>query len=73
LAPLPNPLHVVGTAEVISVGGLAQPTPLTGGLAGATTIGRQTVKLAIRVMSVGMEELIAAAALPSLLLGTHRA
>ena len=73
MAPLSNPLHVVGTAEVILVGGLAQPAPLTGGLAGAATLRRQAVKLALGVMPVGMEELIAAAALASLLLGTHRA
>ena len=72
-APGSDPFHVFGIAKVISVGGFAQPAPLTGGLAGAATLRRQAVKLALRVMRVGLEEKTAAAALVSFVLGTHRA
>jgi hypothetical protein len=71
-APGLNPLHVVSIPEVISVGPFAQPVPLTGRLAGPPTRGRQTVKLALGIMPVGMEENVAAAALASVGVGTHR-
>jgi hypothetical protein len=72
LAPELDTAHLVGTAEVIAVGGFAQPTPLTGGLAGLPTRGRRTVVLAGFVARIGNEKLGATAAFASGLLAAHR-
>ena len=72
VAPLPDPLHVLGVAEVISVAWLAQPSPLTRGFAGLATIRSQTEKLTAGIMNVRTEKCFAAAALASIGLGTHR-
>ena len=45
LAPELDAAHLIGTAEVVPVGGFAQPAPLTGGLAGLPTIGLGTIVL----------------------------
>ena len=72
-APLLDPLDVLGVAEVISIGWFLEPAPLTGGLAGAAAIRRRTIELAIGIVAVRREEDVTAAALASLVLGTHRA
>jgi len=72
LAPLPDPLDVGRTSEVIAIGGLVQPATLTVGFTGPAAIGGQTEKLALGMMPVGREEFFAAAALASGGLGTHR-
>jgi hypothetical protein len=72
-APLLDPLDVFGVPEVISIGWLLEPAPLTGGLAGAAAIRRRTIELAIGIVAVRREEDVTAAALASVVLGTHRA
>ena len=72
-APLPDPLHVGRVPEVIAIGRLTQPAPLTGGLAGATASRCATVKLASPVMGVRREEKTAARALAAAGREIHRA
>ena len=72
-APLPDPLHVGRVPEVIAIGRLTQPAPLTGGLAGATASRCATVKLASPVMGVRREEKTAARALAAAGGEIHRA
>ena len=72
-APLLDPLDVLVVAEVISIGWLLEPAPLTGGLAGTTAIRRRTIKLAIGIVAVRREEDVTAAALSLVVLGAHRA
>ena len=72
-APLLDPLDVLVVAEVISIGWLLEPAPLTGGLAGAAAIRRRTIKLAIGIVAVRCEEDVTAAALSLVVLGAHRA
>jgi len=72
-APLPDPLHVGRVPEVVSVGRLAQPAPLTGGLAGAAASRSAAVELAAPVMGPGREEKIAAPALAAAGRENHRA
>jgi len=72
LAPELDAEHLVGTAEVIAVGGFAQPAPLTGGLAGLPTSGLGTIVLAGLVTRIGNEKLGATAAFASGLLAAHR-
>jgi hypothetical protein len=71
-APSLDPLHVLSVAEVISVACFSQPAPLTGGFAGPATSRSQTEKLTAGIMNVGNEKYFAAAALASVVLGTHR-
>ena len=71
-APLSDPLHVLGVAEVISIAWFAQPAPLTGSFAGLATSRSQTENLTAGIMNVGGEKGFAAAALASIVLGTHR-
>jgi hypothetical protein len=71
-APLPDPLHVLGIAEVISIAGFSQPAPLTGGLAGPAAIRSQTEKLTTGIVNVRSEKCLAAATLASLWIETHR-
>jgi hypothetical protein len=71
-APLLDPFHVLGVAEVISVAWLAQPAPLTGGFAGLATSRSQTEKLTTGIMNVSSKTCLAAAAFASIVLGTHR-
>jgi hypothetical protein len=72
LAPELDAAHLVGTAEVVAVAGLAQPAPLTGGLAGLPTSGLGTIVLAGLVTRIGNEKLGATAAFASGLLAAHR-
>jgi hypothetical protein len=72
-APLPDPFHVLGVAEVISIAWFSQPAPLTGGLAGPATIRSQAEKLTAGIMNVRSEKCFAAAALASVRFATHRA
>ena len=72
-APLLDPGDIIGGAEVIAVLGFLQPAPLTGGFAGATADRSRTIKLAIGVVAVRLEEDLAAMALASIGFGTHRA
>jgi hypothetical protein len=69
---LPHPLHIGLVAEVISIGRFAQPPALAGGFAGPAAIGGRTELLAGGIMAVGSEEVFAAAALASGVLGCHR-
>ena len=71
-APLLDPLHIGGVAEVVSIAGFPQPTPLTGGFAGPATFRSQTEKLTAGVMNVWSKTSFAAAALALVVLGTHR-
>jgi hypothetical protein len=73
LAPLSNPLHVGRVAEVVSIGRLAQPASLAGGLAGPATRLGATEHLPVGIMNVGSEECFAAAALASAWLELHQA
>ena len=72
LAPALDPLDVGGSTEVVAVAALAQPTPLTGGLAGLPAGGLGTVVLAIRAARIWNEEGAAAAALTSARRAAHR-
>jgi len=72
LAPELDAAHLIGTAEVVPVGGFAQPAPLTGGLAGLLTSGLGTIVLAVLVTRIGNEKLGATAAFASGLLEAHR-
>ena len=72
-APLSDPLHVDSVAEVFSIAWLAQPAPLTVGLAGLAAIRCATEQLSAKIMRARREEYFAAAALASVVLGTHRA
>jgi hypothetical protein len=71
-APLLDPLHVLGVVEVISTAWFSQPAPLTGGFACLATIRSRTEKLTTGIMNIGSEKHFAAAALASVVLGTHR-
>jgi len=72
LAPELDAAHLIGTAEVVPVGGFAQPAPLTGGLAGLPTSGLGTIVLAALVTRIGNEKLGATVAFASGLLAAHR-
>ena len=72
LAPCAHTLHLFGTAEVISVAGLAQPAALAGRLAGVAATGLAAVMLTLPVAVIRQEQLAATSALPSLGLQTHR-
>jgi hypothetical protein len=63
LAPVSHSLHVLRAAEVIAVGGLAQPTLLAGLLAGVAALGLGTVTLTILIAKIGEKEIVATAAL----------
>ncbi|PYX04879.1 MAG: hypothetical protein DMG88_23250 [Acidobacteria bacterium] len=71
LAPLLDALDIFHAAEVIPVGGLAQPAALTLGFAGAAAIGLGTVKLVISVAVIDDKELFAATALAMIRIGAH--
>ena len=71
-APLADPLHVLGVAEVISIAWLSQPAPLTGGFAGLATIRSRTETLTAGIMNIGSKKCFAAVALASGVLGNHR-
>lgn len=68
-----GPAGGLGVAEVISIGWLLEPAPLTGGLAGTAAIRRRAIKLAIGIVAARREENVAAAALALVVLGAHRA
>ena len=72
IAPELDAAHLVGTAEVVAVAGLAQPAALTGGLAGLLTSGLGTIVLASLVTRIGNEKLGATAAFASALCSAHR-
>ena len=61
-SPLLHTADLVDSPEVIAVGSLVQPVPLTGGLAGLATVGTGTVALMVSVSVVGTEKLAAMAA-----------
>jgi hypothetical protein len=71
-APLPDPLHVLSVAEVISIAWFSEPAPLTGSFAGLAAIRSQTEKLTARIMNVRSEKGLTAATPASIGLGTHR-
>jgi len=71
LTPLLDALDILLAAEVIPVGGLAQPAALTLGFAGAAAIGLGTVKLVISVAVIDDKELFAATALAMIRIGAH--
>ena len=64
-APLADTLHLVRSTEVVAVSWLATPTPLTGGFAGAATLGLAAVVLVTTVAVIREEELSAVEALTS--------
>jgi len=72
LAPEFDAEDLVGSAEVVSVAGFAQPSLLAGGLAGLLTSGLGTIVLAALVTRIGNEKLGATAAFASGLLAAHR-
>ena len=71
LTPLLDALDILLAAEVIPVGGLAQPAALALGFAGAAAIGLGTVKLVISVAVIDDKELFAATALAMIRIGAH--
>jgi len=71
LAPLPHSLGVLGAAEVITVGGLAQPPALAGTLAGLAALRLGTVNLVMSFPVIGKKELLATTALATRELATH--
>jgi len=73
LAPLLYPPDLISSAEVVSVAGFTQPTPLTGRLAGLAAGGLATVVLAIRGACIGKKELTATTTFASGWRAAHRA
>ena len=57
LPPVPDPLPVFVVAEVMGVGGLAQPTLLAGPLAGPLTGRLGAILLPVAVAEVGKKKL----------------
>jgi hypothetical protein len=72
LAPLLDARHILGVTKVVAVGRLAQPSLLTGRLAGPTAIGLLAVTLPVVVAVVREEKGAATAALTSFRLQAHR-
>jgi len=72
LAPLLDARHILGISEVVSVGGLAQPSLLTGRLAGLLAIGFPAVLLPVPIPVIREEKGAATAALTSFWRLTHR-
>jgi hypothetical protein len=72
LAPEFDAQDLVGSAEVVSVAGFAQPSPLAGGLAGLPTSRLGTIVLAGFVTRIGNEKLGATVAFASGLFAAHR-
>jgi hypothetical protein len=69
--PLLNALDVVGSAEVVAVGPLAQPTALAGCFAGPATRFFSTEVLVSYVTVIRSEELFATPAFATLLFAAH--
>ena len=65
LAPLLYALNIGGATEDVTIGSFAQPTPLTGGLAGLTAGGLATKALMFAVAVIWEEKLIAIKTLAS--------
>jgi len=70
-APLLDARHILGITEVVAVGGLAQPSPLTGRLAGLLAIGFPAVLLPVAIAVIREEKGAATAALTSLWFVAH--
>jgi hypothetical protein len=71
LTPLPHSFHVLPAAEVITVGGSAQPAALTGLLAGRLAPRLGTINLMVAVAVIGQEKLLTTTALAAAVLGAH--
>jgi hypothetical protein len=56
LAPVPHSLHILRAAEVVAVGGLAQPTLLAGPLAGLAALRFGTVMLTTLIAKIGKKK-----------------
>jgi hypothetical protein len=74
MAPAPelDAANLVGSAKVVAVARLAQPTPLTGRVTGPSTNGLGTIVLASLVTRIGDEKLGATAAFASGRVAAHR-
>jgi len=66
LTPLPNALGVFRVPEVVAVGWLAEPAPLTSELAGVTAGSLAAVALVKLITAIEKEKLAARSALTSL-------
>ena len=73
LAPQLHSPDLIGSAEVVSVAGFAQPSPLTGRLTGLAAGGLGTVVLAIRGACIRKKEVTATTTLASGWRAAHRA
>jgi hypothetical protein len=62
LAPLLDALDIFLAAEMVPVGRFSQPTPLTGGFAGAAAVRFKTIRLMVGIAVLRSEEILAATA-----------
>ena len=62
-APLPDPLNILRSSEVVPVFLLHQPLPLAGRLAGLSAFGFRTVILMPGIAAVREEEIVTVLAL----------